>query len=139
MREDKFKSLEKLFLDYFDREAKRITLDFADIVNCRAYASFPPNEEPQFGYFSLYIDCILKNVEEEKTDNISLGVLAYDLNDKVTMNAEICSGDPYGQIVEKAFDEPIEVNSQNSNLLEEKMPELISILRKTIKTYSRGI
>ena len=79
MREDKFKTINKFFIGYFEIEANRINTDFK-YVSCRAYASFPPNDDSSYGSFGLYLDCILNNADFNKSDNISLGILAYDHN-----------------------------------------------------------
>ena len=138
MREEKFKPIKKLFIDYFEQEASKINADVS-YANCRAYAHFPPNSEPEFGYFSMYMDCILIRADFDKSDNISLGILAYDHDDKFTINAEICWGEPSGKIEAKVFEEPVEVTEQSLAIIKEKLSDLVSKLRELMRENPDGI
>jgi hypothetical protein len=137
MREDKFKPIEKLFIDYFDEESSNINADFP-YASCKTYANFPPNDEPLFGSFGLYISCILKEVDVNKTDDVSLGILAYDYDNNLTINAEICWGYP-GKIAAELFEVPVEVTEQSLAVIKEKLPDLVSKLREVIRDNPNGI
>lgn len=87
----------------------------------------------------MYIDCILKKGGYEGSDNISLGIIAYDHNDKFTINSEICWGDPSGKIEAEIFEEPVEVTEENLMVIKEKLPDLVSKLRELIQDNPNGM
>lgn len=138
MREDKFKPIKELFLNYFEQEAAKINADF-DYASCRAYANFPPNDDPQFGLFSMYIDCGLNDVADDKSDNLGLGITAYDHTATLTINADICWGYPSGKIEAEVFEEPVEVTEESLAVIKERLPDLVSKLREVIRDNPKGI
>lgn len=138
-REDKFKPIKELFIDYFEQEASKINSDF-NYVSCRAYAHFPPNHyEVGEGFFNMVIDCLLKNATYDKTDNLALEIEAFDKNDKLTINADICWGYPYSKTEAEVYEEPVEVTEQTIAIIQEKLPSLVSKLRELIRDNPNGI
>lgn len=139
MREDKFKPIEELFIDYFEQEAGKINTDF-NYVSCRAYANFPSNDYPSGrGYFSMFMDCLLESADLDQTDNFALGIKVYDKNDNLTINADICWGHPSAELEAEIFDEPVEVTEKTLAFIKEKLPDLVSKLREVIRDNPNGI
>jgi len=139
MREDKFKPIKELFIDYLEREATKINADF-NYVSCRAYANFPPNHyEMGVGFFNMVIDCLLKNANFDKTDNLALEIEVFDKNDNLTINADICWGHPYSKTEAEVFDEPVDVTEQSLTMIKKKLPDLVSKLRELLRDNPNGI
>lgn len=130
--------IKNMFFDLLRLEGDKIKADF-EYVSCRVYANFPPEDEREYSIFSLYIDCLLKQAPFENSDNVALGVLAYDHNNKFSINAEIVWGHPFGKIEGEVFDEPAELNDNNLKIMGERLPGLISKLRKVLSENPYGL
>lgn len=138
MRENKFKPVKDLFFDYLKQEGDKINEDFAN-VKCTISANFPPNDEPEYGYFLMYIDCVLENAHSDKADLLTLGISIYDQTKNLEIVTDISWGHPSGKIVDSIFKKPVEVTEEHLNTIKEKLPNLILKLRETIRENPNGI
>jgi hypothetical protein len=132
MRENKFKPIKELFIDYLKEECRKINTEF-NYAKCNVETHFPPNDEPRYGSFSMYISCLLDKSEFEGSDNVALGILAYDWDNKFTINADICWGHPSGKLEAEVFAEPAPVNKKSLATIKDKLPDLVSKLRDVIR------
>lgn len=121
-----------MFIDFFEQESAKINKDF-DYATCNIEVHFPPNDEPQYGFFSLYMSCLLIKREYEGSDNVALGILAYDWNNKFTINADICWGHPSGKLEDEVFQKDAEVTDENLSIIKERLPSMILKLREALK------
>lgn len=138
MRINRFKPIENLFIDYFKQEADKISSDFK-FVSCNAYTHFPVDENVGVGFFSMGLDCMLAEVDDDKTDAIALEIVAFDKENKLRVDVDICWGTPYGKTEAEIFEEPVEVTEESLAMIKEKLPGLVSKLRELIRDNPNGI
>lgn len=138
MRASKFKSIEVLFADFLRTEAVRIKEDFDDVM-CNVYVHYPPNDEPQYGYFCISLECILNKADLDKTDLVSLAIDIDDHNNKFKINASVSWGNPYARTIEMVFTEPVDATEKNLTIIKEKLPFLVSKFRELIRDNPNGI
>ena|ERR1700733_6148154 len=137
MRETKFRPIVKLYFPFFEKEGEKINADFPK-VHCRTYFSYPPEDAPEHGFCRIYMDCILNSVESDKSDNVGLGILIYDFDQTLTINAEISWGDPSGETEQCLFDEPVNVTEQILLEIQERLPSMVDKLREAILSNPYG-
>jgi hypothetical protein len=137
-REAIFRPIEELFIPYLEDEAAKINADF-NYVRCRVYATHPPSDNPPgVGYFTIFIDCLLTQAGSDKTDNLALGIEVYDKNQKASINGDICWGHPYSRVEDEVFPKPVDVTEENMEILQKRLPELVSKLRELIRDNPNG-
>ncbi len=137
MRNKKLEPIRDLFLGALNKEADKLNRDFS-YVSCQAYVHFPPNDEPEFGYFSIFLDCGLANVDLDKADNLSLCISVDDHDGKFKINADIAWGEPCYEVLSPVFEKPVNVSDASLVSIYEKLPDLILELRKQIIDYPNG-
>lgn len=142
MTETRFLKIEELFIRYLEDEAEKINADFT-YVRCRAYAKYPTSINPQgtqsVDYLNMFMDCLLTEASLEKTDNLALEIEVSEMDNSLSINADICWGYPYGKTEEAIFDGPVEATERNLAIVQERLPSLVSRLRKLIRDNPQGI
>lgn len=138
MREETFRPIDQMFFEYFGQVADEINKDF-EHVTCRAYSNFPPNDyKPGVGNFSMFIDCLIDDVPDDKSDNLALGIKAYDHDSILTIAADICWGHPSSKLEVEIFEKPVLVSDETLAQLKEQLPALVQKLRDAIRKYPNG-
>jgi len=132
---EKFSLIEAMFADNFRKESEKINRDFSDIVSS-VYLYSPEDEEASVNC-CIGIDVIFQNVSENNSDNLSLQL---DVEKRVEpkMNVRIAWGHPTGEKVSKMFEEPVVVTENNLKIVQDKLPEMIEKLRKSIQDNPNG-
>lgn len=133
-RNDRFKPFEEMFIEYFRQVADGINRDFEN-VSCRAYSHFPGDDGVFFG---VYVDCLIDDVSDDRSDNLALWINACDHEGYLTISAEVGWGHPTGAIEAGIFEEPIIVSEQTLAQLQEQLPGLVQTLHKTLRKYPHG-
>jgi hypothetical protein len=137
MRNTKFKNIVSMFHDYLEEEGTKIREQIDD-VQVLIDVHFPPNDEPEYGYFSISLECVLTKADFDKTDFVSFGIDVDDHDGRFTMTAEIAWGFPYSKTVERVFESPVNVNDENLLKVKNRLPFMMSRLREELLYNPKG-
>jgi hypothetical protein len=137
MRENKFKPIEKCFIEILEKESKLIDAEFSDVI-CFVDIFFPPNDEPKHGYFRIGLECTLNKADFDKTDMLYIGIDVNDHENSFEINADLSWGQPLSETVESVFSKPVDVTENNLLKIKEKLPFMFAKLREMIRDNPNG-
>lgn len=137
MRQERLKPIENFFFGFLETEASRISNEFSEVL-CKIHVFYPPDSEPQYGYFCISLECILHKAASENADLISMGIEVDDHDNKFKITADLSWGNPYARTIERVFVEPAEVTEENLEIIKENLPHLFVRMREEIRANPRG-
>lgn len=136
MISNKFRQIEGLFLETFQKESDRINSDFRKVIS--SLYVYPPEGQPFPRNCCIGIDVVFQDADPDKTDNICLELYIDEHNRNLEMNLSVVWGHPTGERVGRMFSEAVEVTDENLNLVQEKLPDMIEKLRQSIQSNPNG-
>jgi hypothetical protein len=137
MRSDKFKVIEAMFAEHFNTEAAKIKTEF-ERMDCFVGINYPPNDDPDHGFFMISLDCLMLDADVDKSDCLTVYIDVNDHNDVFTVNAGLSWASPFSKNIGEAFPENVPVSDENLKLIKEKLPDLFSKTREEIQNNPRG-
>lgn len=137
MQKNTFVSIIERFSKDFQDMASKLSKEFPE-VNCRA-SYFIPSNDRENGLSSVYLDCIIGQVDDEMADNVSLSIVGYDHGQNTLIQVEIVWGDPSGKEEIRLFPEPVSLSDESVEQIWREMPRLYYDLRRVLRENPLGM